>query len=65
MLMNNLLVIFFMSLPLLVFFGLKFLTYQKYKKMEKADEIDSILSKHGHMPKFNHDSHSDKNDKAA
>ncbi len=46
MLMNNMLVILFISLPFMVFLGLKYLTYKRYKKMEKADEINSILIKH-------------------
>jgi len=47
MLMDNTLVVLFMSIPFFVFLGLKYQTYRKQKKMELADEINSILSKHG------------------
>lgn len=50
MLMDNALVILFMTLPFLVFLGLKYQTYRKQKKMEMADEINAILSKHGQTP---------------
>lgn len=58
MLMSNMLVILFISLPFAVFLGLKYLTYRNYKRIEKADEINSILIKHSksHLAEdHNHD----------
>ncbi len=45
--LDNTLVILLMVLPFLIFVGLKYQTYRKQKKMEVAEEINSILNKHG------------------
>lgn len=58
--MDNMLVLLFMSIPFMVFLGLKYLTYKRQKKLEMADEINSILVKHGKTQVF--DISSEKND---
>jgi hypothetical protein len=46
--LDNVLVTVLMSLPFLIFLGLRYQTYRKQKKMEVAEEINSILYKHSH-----------------
>lgn len=50
--MDNILVFFFMGLPFMVFLGLKYMTYKKSKQYETAEEINSILLKHGQKKVF-------------
>lgn len=50
--MDNILVVFFMGLPFMVFLGLKYMTYKKHKQFEAAEEINSILLKHGKKKLF-------------
>ena len=64
--MENIFVLIFMTLPFLVFLGLKYLTYQRQKKLELSEEINSILSKHSKtFGEKTKDEHSSDHNKAA
>jgi cbb3-type cytochrome oxidase subunit 3 len=60
--MDNVLVALFMGLPFMVFIGLKYVSYRRQKKYESAEEINSILLKHGKEKVFKND---DQDKKAA